>query len=85
MSIAVFTKDYQRSDTSRYVFGLSAKDRFTKWLMKMLTRNKDDVLSLGLTIHICSHEEYTVFHSSTISTTSVDIRDLGTIGPNNGL
>ena len=50
MSIVVLTKVYQRSDTSRYVFGLSAKDRFNKWLMKIYTENKDDILSLGVTI-----------------------------------
>ena len=28
----------------------SIPPRFTKWLMKILTKNKDDILSLGLTI-----------------------------------
>lgn len=50
MSVLVFTKGYQREGSSRYIFGESGKDRFTKWLSKTFQVCKDAILALGLYI-----------------------------------
>ena len=52
MSILVFTKGFDRSASSstRYIFG---KDRFTKWLSKILFQCEDVILVLGLIFTVC--------------------------------
>ena len=47
-ALVVFTRGYSRDDSERYAFGKNSKDKFAKWLHKVLRECADTIVTMGL-------------------------------------
>lgn len=50
LAVLVFSKGYERADSTRYLFGGNGRERFTKWLARTLAEKKEEIMALGLLI-----------------------------------
>ena len=56
LAILVFSRGYSRDGSVRYIFGETAKDRFSSWLSSTLKKFAESILALGIIIcEIGSH------------------------------